>query len=530
MKTKGKPWSFRAKFLLSTIIATLVLPTIAAVIFFRGEFSSTKEFIFNDSVTFAENIAQSIYVPLVFDDLATATEEIEGITKNPQINSICIWIQNEEDKKNGKALELFCSTRKENTEPAPDSFSPSEIWLDSVLRIIRPIRSDGEGKLIGWVVLDRSLSHLVYKKEKLKQVALTSWIFIIIAILFVIVWYQNSLTRPLKELTRVAEKISSEKNYNLRAKKMSMDEFGKLTDLFNDMLDSINETNQQLLIAHQEMEERVEDRTKELTLTNVKLLSEIKERERATQELIETRDRLGKQEKLASVGLVSSNIAHELRNPMAAIRNSTYFLRLKNNGDSKTSHYLEVIDRELSRSDDVIQRLLEITKGETLRRQPTDLRELAREAMTYSNITGNVHLALSFEPQFFKVNLDRILFRQVLCNLFLNAIQAMPEGGKIALVASKLDNGQVLISVSDQGIGIKQKDIKKVFDPLFTKKKDGVGLGLSLCRELVTRHGGTITAKSKENQGSTIEIILPEENPTTEQTTTVKNSAELTSI
>jgi len=331
-------------------------------------------------------------------------------------------------------------------------------------------------------------------------------------------------------LTRVAEKISSEKNYNLRAKKMSMDEFGKLTDLFNDMLDSINETNQQLLIAHQEMEERVEDRTKELTLTNVKLLSEIKERERATQELIETRDRLGKQEKLASVGLVSSNIAHELRNPMAAIRNSTYFLRLKNNGDSKTSHYLEVIDRELSRSDDVIQRLLEITKGETLRRQPTDLRELAREAMTYSNITGNVHLALSFEPQFFKVNLDRILFRQVLCNLFLNAIQAMPEGGKIALVASKLDNGQVLISVSDQGIGIKQKDIKKVFDPLFTKKKDGVGLGLSLCRELVTRHGGTITAKSKENQGSTIEIILPEENPTTEQTTTVKNSAELTSI
>jgi signal transduction histidine kinase len=378
--------------------------------------------------------------------------------------------------------------------------------------------------------LDRSLSHLIYKKEKLKQVALTSWTFIIIAILFVIVWYQNTLTRPLKELTRVAEKISSEKNYNLRAKKMSMDEFGKLTDLFNDMLDSINETNQQLLVAHQEMEERVEDRTKELTLTNEKLLSEIKERERATQALIETRDRLGKQEKLASVGQVSSNIAHELRNPMAAIRNSTYFLRLKNNGDSKTSHHLEVIDRELSRSDDVIQRLLEITKGETLRRQPTDLRELAREAMTYSNITGSVHLALSFKPEFFKVNLDRILFRQVLCNLFLNAIQAMPEGGEIVLVASKLDNGQVLISVSDQGSGIKQKDIKKVFDPLFTKKKDGVGLGLSLCRELITRHGGTISAKSEESQGATIEILLPEENPSKEQPTPVKNSAELTSI
>ena len=106
----------------------------------------------------------------------------------------------------------------------------------------------------------------------------------------------------------------------------------------------------------------------------------------------------------------------------------------------------------------------------------------------------------------------------------------MPEGGEIVLVASKLDNGQVLISVSDQGSGIKQKDIKKVFDPLFTKKKDGVGLGLSLCRELITRHGGTISAKSEESQGATIEILLPEENATKEQPTPVKNSAELTSI
>ena len=87
----------------------------------------------------------------------------------------------------------------------------------------------------------------------------------------------------------------------------------------------------------------------------------------------------------------------------------------------------------------------------------------------------------------------------------------MPEGGKISLVARKLENGQILISISDQGIGIKQKDIKKIFDPLFTNKEDGVGLGLSLCRELVTRHGGTIMAKSEKNQGTTIEIVLPAE-------------------
>ena len=82
-----------------------------------------------------------------------------------------------------------------------------------------------------------------------------------------------------------------------------------MTDLFNEMLDSINDTNDKLLVANLEMEQRVQDRTKQLTLTNEKLLSEIKERERANKELIETRDKLSKQEKLASVGQVSSNIA-----------------------------------------------------------------------------------------------------------------------------------------------------------------------------------------------------------------------------
>ena len=492
--------------MLSTVIATLVVPSICAIVFFRSELSSTKALILSDTATLTENLAKSLYPTLAFDDLETAEDDLKKLIGTSQIRSASLWKITE-----GNSLDqcvLFCSTKDARQELSRPT-AIGDNWSESTLQIVRPIQSGGQP--IGVIIVERSLAPLQYKKDKFIRLALTSWALMIIVILFVTVWYQNTLTLPLQELTRVAEKISSEKNYSLRAKKMSMDEFGKLTDLFNEMLDSINETNQQLRIAHQNMEERVENRTRQLTLTNQKLLAEIKERERATQELIETRDRLSKQEKLASMGQVSSNIAHELRNPMAAIRNSTYFLRLKNNGDAKTSHHLEVIDRELSRSDDVIQRLLEITKGETLMKEPTDLLELASEAMKYANITGNVRLSLSFSPRYFPISLDRILFRQILNNLFLNAIQAMPEGGKISLVARKLENGQILISISDQGIGIKQKDIKKIFDPLFTNKEDGVGLGLSLCRELVTRHGGTIMAKSEKNQGTTIEIVLPAE-------------------
>ena len=141
----------------------------------------------------------------------------------------------------------------------------------------------------------------------------------------------------------------------------------------------------------------------------------------------------------------------------------------------------------------------------------TDLRDLAREAMTYANVTGSATLSIKFHPKYFPVNLDRILFRQVLYNLFINAIQAMPNGGEILLDACKLDDGKTLLCVSDQG-GNRRDDDEKDIRTSFTNKKEGVGLGLSLCRELVTRHGGSIKAKSSLNKGTTIEIEIPEEN------------------
>ena len=248
MKVKGKSWSFRAKFLLSTVIATLVVPTICAVVFFQSELSSTKELISNDTIGLTENIAKNLYPALAFDDLERAKDDLQKLIGTPQITSASLWKTTE-----GNSVDdfvLFCSTTdaQNDKSTSPTTFS-GENWSESALQIIRPIQSGNQP--IGIITVERSLAHLQYKKEHFVRLGLTSWTFMIIVILFVTVWYQDTLTRPLQELTRVAEKISSEKNYNLRAEKMSMDEFGKLTDLFNEMLDSINKTDQQLRIAHQ---------------------------------------------------------------------------------------------------------------------------------------------------------------------------------------------------------------------------------------------------------------------------------------
>ena len=211
------------------------------------------------------------------------------------------------------------------------------------------------------------------------------------------------------------------------------------------------------------------------------------------------------------MGQVSSNIAHELRNPLAAIRNSTYLLRLKLKKNDELMEHLKIIDHEISRSDEVIERLLEITKGENLKRIPVNIEVLAKEAMDYADLTKENELIIKFTPKPFWVKLDKLLFRQILFNIFLNSIQAMSKAGRIEMKITQDLSQSVKISIKDEGIGIPKHLLETVFDPLFTDKAEGVGLGLSLCRDLITRHGGSIIAKSDVGLGTTIEIELPGE-------------------
>ena len=127
--------------------------------------------------------------------------------------------------------------------------------------------------------------------------------------IFATLWLEKSLTKPLIELVSVAEKVSLENNLLVRAKKLSDDEFGKLTAVFNKMLDSIRDANNQLIASNKEMENRVKQRTEDLDLANQKLQSEIKERIKKNIELLDLQNQMSKQDRLASVGQVSSNIA-----------------------------------------------------------------------------------------------------------------------------------------------------------------------------------------------------------------------------
>jgi signal transduction histidine kinase len=505
MSWRNNSLSFRTKFILSSFLATVILPSLGGWALYQQDIISTQNLVRSNIINQIDNLSRLLYPSLVFDDDESAFELLKGFSTNPMIERATIWKKVDSTNNQVDLFSHFPPGQLNDT--VPKNFEIKNTFNDQFM-IISKIITSGEEKL-GIISVTRSLNDLNDKKAEYLQVGTLVVLTIFFIIILITLWYQSSLTKPLKELTMVAGKISEEKNYSIRANKTSLDEFGSLTDVFNGMLDSLQDSNSQLRSASEEMEQRVVVRTKQLTLSNQRIIKEMSEKEIATLELIKTKDQLNQREKLANVGQVSSNIAHELRNPLSAIRNSTYLLRLKLGNDDKLLEHLKIIDHEISRSDEVIERLLEITKGGNLKIAPTDIEALAKEAMSYANTSKNSKLITRFKPNPFKVSLDKLLFRQVLFNLFVNAIQAMPQGGKIEMTVTQAPNKAVTIIISDQGKGIDKNRLKKIFEPLYTDKPEGVGLGLSLCRDLISRHGGGIIAKSKDSSGTSIEISLP---------------------
>ena len=467
---------------------------------FKGELDFSKQLVHKNLIEQINAYKDTLTPTLLFDDSTTANEIITSLSYNPLISKASVW------KLSKEKPILFASLSDKST---PLSHTEEEIWSEKSLTINTVIKSNSN--VLGYFSITRSLDDLITKKDQFIGFGLLSWSLIIFVILLITLWYQSSLTMPIQELMKVSERISIEKNYNIRAKEVSKDEFGRLTKIFNQMMDSLNSADQKLRNYNSEMETQVKARTDELSTTNQRLVEEMKLKEKTYSELLQTRERLNRQEKLANVGQVSSNIAHELRNPMAAIRNSVYFLRRRSSMDDKNLQHLNLIDSELSQSDQVIERFLELTKGKKLKLGKTDLEKLIIDSFNLSKISGNTFLDINIQKEVKFVNIDSLLFRQIFSNLTTNAIQAMPQGGVIHANATsdKSNNNEIQIRFIDSGTGIAKYENDKIFDPLYTSKEDGIGLGLSLCKDLIERHGGAIVVEFSSINGTGFLITLP---------------------
>ena len=248
-------------------------------------------------------------------------------------------------------------------------------------------------------------------------------------------------------------------------------------------------------------------RTKELEEVQEELEEMVEKR---TKELRDAQEELVRKEKLAVLGQLAGGVGHELRNPLGAIKNAAYFLNMVlEDADPEVSETLEILEKEVATSERIISSLLDFARIKSPNLQQVYINDIVTEATSRIKVPENVELVSQLDKSLPMIPADPDLLNQVFGNIILNAIQAMPEGG-ILTVKSEVSNPEwVSVSFADTGVGIPEENLCKLFEPLFTTKAKGIGLGLAVSHRLIEAHGGRIEVQSEIGKGTTFTVRLP---------------------
>lgn len=231
--------------------------------------------------------------------------------------------------------------------------------------------------------------------------------------------------------------------------------------------------------------------------------------EKAHAELKETQAQLIRAEKFAAMGKLSGMISHEFRNQLGVIRNSAYFIKMRFKGDDeKVKNHLDILEKEIDETNRIIDNILSFAKKNQPELTTVRLESIVEACLAKTRVPPGIKVTVKFEKSLPEIRADEILLGRVFLNLILNAVQAMKVAGKL-MVKAAVSGRFVALSFEDTGAGIREEDKKHIFDPLFSTKERGTGLGLATARVIVEAHGGTIDIESHFGRGTTVMVRLP---------------------
>ncbi|MEE9540829.1 MAG: ATP-binding protein, partial [Candidatus Thorarchaeota archaeon] len=229
-----------------------------------------------------------------------------------------------------------------------------------------------------------------------------------------------------------------------------------------------------------------------------------------TGELREAQEKLLRQERLATLGQLGAGIGHELRNPLGAIKNAAYFLQMVFEKPApEVKETIDIIAKEVATSERIISSLLSYARPKPATRRKVNINDVIVEALSASSLPETVEVVSQMDEGIPTMLADPDQLRQVFVNLILNALQAMPKGGRLIVKSWSPRPDSVNVSIADTGVGIPQADLDKIFKPLFTTKAKGIGLGLAIVKTLVDGHDGTIDVQSEPDKGTTFTVRIP---------------------
>jgi signal transduction histidine kinase len=233
--------------------------------------------------------------------------------------------------------------------------------------------------------------------------------------------------------------------------------------------------------------------------------------EATTRQLQESFEQVKRADRLSAVGQLAASLAHEIRNPLGSIEGATNIIRSPATSEEIREGSLTIIQKECQRLNRLLTNLLDFARPRQPEFRSVDVPRLIDSI--FALVGPNAQLqrvmlkkTIVHAPALLESDPEQL--KQVLLNLVINAIQAMPGGGKIEITVDQHDGG-VVISVKDQGAGIDPEHLDRIFDPFFTTKEAGTGLGLSVAHQVITQHGGLIKAERNPDRGMTFSISLP---------------------
>ncbi len=245
-----------------------------------------------------------------------------------------------------------------------------------------------------------------------------------------------------------------------------------------------------------------------VALENARLYGALRDHVR---EIERSQKRLIQSEKLAAIGRLTASIAHEVNNPLQSLRNCLDLAAREGMDEARRQEYLRLAQKELDRLSWIMRQMLDFYRPEAAARQWVDLNELLREVVMLTSAqceSRGVKVSLDLDKDLPRVRAVGFQLQQVALNLVLNALEAMPQGGRLS-IRTQGRRERVVVTVRDTGVGIPREELPRIFEPFYTSKARGTGLGLAVSYGIVSAHGGVIEVESDVGAGSTFRIKLP---------------------
>ncbi len=410
----------------------------------------------------------------VYVQTATGTAPINALIAGYTVDAL---VANRLKEATGGSEFLFLSQRKVLTStlnPRATAAVAARLTADPGLRRVSDgvteyaplVRSlaDVEGKPVADLVILRSFQAVRQRIAALRRNVILLWLLAMSTGLALTYLLARKIVEPVKELDRAAAEVARQ-NYDYQVRVTSEDELGRLARTFNAMCASIRHARQELI----------------------------------------------RQERISTIGRLSSSIVHDLRNPLAAIYGGAEMLVDTELSPPQVKRLAANIYRASRRIQELLQDLLNVSRGRGERAEPCRLREVASAACEALRATAEQQsVSISLEiPEDLELPLERNRIERVFSNLIGNALEAMPQGGSIR-IGARVENQHALIEVRDTGPGIAPAIRGSLFQPFVSAgKKNGLGLGLALSRQTVLDHGGDMWVESQSGQGACFHFRLP---------------------